>query len=68
MFYDFDTVLILGRVTSGVGGELLVREARRVLEKDFPGLAARIALRLPDETTRRVGQAVAAASLPVLAG
>ena len=68
VFYDFDTVLILGRVTSGVGGELLVREARRVLEKDFPGLAARIALRLPDETTRRVGQAVAAASLPVLAG
>ncbi|MCH7825470.1 MAG: ROK family protein [Acidobacteria bacterium] len=68
VFYDFDTVLILGRVTSGVGGELLVREARRVLEDDYPELADRVVLRLPDETTRRVGQAVAAASLPMLAG
>ena len=68
VFYDFDTVLILGRVTSGAGGELLVREARRVLEESYPGLADSVVLQLPDETTRRVGQAVAAASLPMLTG
>ncbi len=67
VFYGFDTVLVLGRVTSGAGGDLLVREARRVLEQDYPELADRVALQLPDETTRRVGQAVAAASLPMLA-
>jgi len=35
-----------------------------VLRLEFPGLAARLNLHLPDEKSRRVGQAVAAASLP----
>ena len=67
-FYDFDSALILGRVASGIGGELLVGEARRVLSGAYPDLAGELILQLPDEATRRVGQAVAAASLPRLAG
>jgi predicted NBD/HSP70 family sugar kinase len=64
-FYDLRHVLILGRVTSGDGGSIIVRKAREVLTTEFPELAEAIAIHLPDETTRRVGQAVAAASLPI---
>ncbi|MFO7945353.1 MAG: ROK family protein [Armatimonadota bacterium] len=63
-FYDLKHVLILGRVTSGEGGPTMLREARRVLEQEFPELADQIELHLPDETSRRHGQAIAAASLP----
>jgi len=66
-FYDLDEVLILGRVTSGAGGERLLAAARAVLAAEFPELAERITLSLPDERSRRVGQAVAAASLPEVA-
>ena len=62
--YGFSNVLLLGRVLSGRGGETLVETARRVLEAEYPETAAGIALRLPDERSRRVGQSVAAASLP----
>ena len=65
-FYEMRHVLILGRCTSGHGGNLLLEGARRVLKREFPALAARLKLHLPDETTRRVGQAIAAASLPLL--
>ena len=65
-FYDFDDLFILGRVTSGRGGEILLNTARDVLNKEFPQVAERIALHVPDEKSRRVGQAVAAASLPEL--
>jgi predicted NBD/HSP70 family sugar kinase len=63
-FYDMRHVLLLGRCTSGRGGQLLVEDARRVLEGEFPELASRLQVQLPDETSRRVGQAIAAASLP----
>ena len=63
MFYDIRHVLVMGRVTSGKGGELLLEKAREVLAKEFPELAEKIALRIPDEKSRRVGQSVAAASL-----
>lgn len=63
-FYVLRNVLILGRVTSGVGGNIILSRAQEVLQKEFPDLARKIQLRLPDEATRRVGQAVAAASLP----
>jgi predicted NBD/HSP70 family sugar kinase len=63
-FYDFRHMLILGRVTTGEGGNILLARAKEVLEGEFPDLAGRIALHLPDEKSRRVGQAVAAASLP----
>jgi hypothetical protein len=36
------------------------------LKKHFPEVARKIELRVPDEKSRRVGQAVAAASLPAL--
>ena len=67
-FYDYDNLLVLGRVTSGKGGEILVEKAREVLKKEFPETAERITVHVPDEKSRRVGQAVAAASLPVTAG
>jgi predicted NBD/HSP70 family sugar kinase len=63
-FYDFDHLLILGRVTSGRGGEVILAKANQILQDEFPELAERIELHVPDEKSRRVGQAVAAASLP----
>ncbi len=65
-FYDIGTLLILGRVTSDEGGNLLLEKAGEVLRVDFPELAERIKLRTPDEKDKRHGQAVAAASLPKL--
>ena len=65
-FYDIKHVLILGRCTSGLGGNLLLEGARQVFEVEFPELLEKITLHLPDEKVRRVGQAVAAASLPVI--
>ncbi len=65
-FNDFDHLLLLGRVTSGAGGDIIRARAEAVLHAEFPDLAARVRICLPDERARRVGQAVAAASLPVL--
>ncbi len=65
-FYDIKHVLLMGRVSSGEGGSILLENARRVLDVDFPELAAKIKVHLPDEKSRRVGQSVAAASLPKL--
>ncbi len=63
-FYDIKHVLIMGRVTSGEGGAILLERAQEVLDKEFPELSAKIKLHIPDENSRRVGQSVAAASLP----
>ncbi len=63
-FYDIKHVLIMGRVTSGEGGQILLERAQEVLDKEFPELASKIELHIPDENSRRVGQSVAAASLP----
>ena len=65
-FYDIKHVLILGRCTSGRGGDLLLEGANQVLKAEFPELLEKIMLHLPDEKVRRVGQSVAAASLPVI--
>ena len=65
-FYEIKHVLILGRCTSGRGGDLLIEGARKVFETEFPGLLKKIELHLPDEKIRRVGQSVAAASLPAI--
>jgi predicted NBD/HSP70 family sugar kinase len=65
-FYDIRVVLILGRVTSGEGGEIIIHKASELLRAQFPDLAGRIQLRTPDEKDKRHGQAVAAASLPAL--
>ncbi len=65
-FYDIKHVLILGRCTSGRGGDLLLEGAKKVFETEFPELLEKIELHLPDEKVRRVGQSVAAASLPIV--
>lgn len=64
-FYDLKHVLILGRCTSGRGGALILDGAKHVLAAEFPDLP-RINIQLPDEKSRRVGQSIAAASLPAL--
>ena len=63
-FYEIKHNLLLGRVMSGEGGDLVIENARRVLAEEYPDLAKTLQLHLPDEKFRRVGQSVAAASLP----
>jgi predicted NBD/HSP70 family sugar kinase len=65
-FYDVEHVLVLGRVTSGSGGDVILNGAREVLELEFPELVRQIEFHVPDETDKRHGQAIAAASLPAL--
>ncbi|MBQ6896691.1 MAG: ROK family protein [Oscillospiraceae bacterium] len=62
--YGFKYVLLLGRVMSGKGGDILLETCRRVLDDEYPEYADKINLTLPDEKFRRVGQSMAAASLP----
>ena len=66
-FYEIQNLLILGRVTSGEGGELILEKAAEVLQDEFPQLSEQITMTTPDEQMKRHGQAVAAASLPTLA-
>ncbi|MGH7953092.1 MAG: ROK family protein [Limisphaerales bacterium] len=65
-FYDFQHMLVLGRVMTGAGGDIVLEKAREVLKTEFPAVAAKIELHVPDEKSRRIGQAVAAASLPTI--
>jgi predicted NBD/HSP70 family sugar kinase len=67
-FYELKHVLILGRVTTGKGGDIILSQAQEVLKKDFPELAGKAFIALPDEKSRRVGQSIAAASLPAVKG
>jgi len=64
LFYDIKHVLVLGRVVSGIGGDVLLGEANRVLEEEYPHI--KFKAETPDEKARRVGQSVAAASLPAI--
>jgi predicted NBD/HSP70 family sugar kinase len=66
-FYAVRHVLILGRVTSGAGGDVILDEARAVLRAEFPELSEAVTFHMPDEKEKRHGQAIAAASLPSLA-
>jgi len=63
-FYDIRNLLILGRCTSGNGGPTILETAQDILDREFPELAEQVNLMLPSERLRRVGQAIAAASLP----
>lgn len=67
-FYDLKNVIIMGRCTSGEGGAVLLDGARKVMEMEFPKIIDRVNIQLPDEKNRRVGQAIAAASLPIIPG
>ncbi len=64
--YGCRHVLLLGRVMSGKGGDLILATAQRVLNDEYPEAAAGLKAELPDEKFRRVGQSMAAASLPEL--
>lgn len=65
-FYQFRNVMLLGRVLSGGGGEVIIQTCRRVLGQAVPHLAQHLKLIIPDETQKRHGQAIAAASLPAI--
>lgn len=62
--YGCRSVLLLGRVMSGKGGDLIISTCENVLHSEYPELADRLRLALPDEYFRRVGQSAVAASLP----
>ncbi|MBQ4313206.1 MAG: ROK family protein, partial [Clostridia bacterium] len=61
--YDISYIQISGRVTSGRAGGIIIDFAEQVLRAEYPDLAEKITLFLPGEYERRIGQAVAAASL-----
>lgn len=65
-FYDIRYLMLLGRVMSGKGGDLILSTCNAVLKDEFPEIASKVNVLLPDEKTRRVGQSAAAASLPEL--
>lgn len=65
-FYPLRNVLVLGRVTTGTGGEIILDRARHVMAVEAPEVAGSIRLMMPGETDKRHGQAVVAASLPVV--
>ena len=62
--YGYKYVLLLGRVMSGKGGDILFETTKKVLADEYPELEGKLQLTLPDEKFRRVGQSMAAASLP----
>jgi predicted NBD/HSP70 family sugar kinase len=63
-FYEFRNLLVLGRVLSGAGGDLILSVAGQVLKEEFPEVAGRVRFHIPGEQEKRHGQAIAAASLP----
>ena len=65
-FYEIRNLLVLGRVTTGEGGDIILSVAAEILREEFPKLAGAIRVHTPGEAEKRHGQAVAAASLPSL--
>ena len=63
-FYDLRHLMMLGRVMSGKGGDTIMSGCQKILAEEFPALNEKVEVIVPDEKTRRVGQSVAAASLP----
>jgi len=64
-FYAIDHVMILGRVSKGVGGDLMMDMAKKVLQEDFPDLKVP-QFHTADDHFKAVGQCIAAAALPEL--
>lgn len=62
-FYDIKHMLLLGRVMGGKGGDMILSTCKKVLAEEYPEFAT-LDIGLPDEKNRRVGQSIAAASLP----
>ncbi len=65
-FYNIRKILLLGRVTTGDGGTIIIEQAKCVLQEEFPELSQKIGFHLPNEEEKRHGQAIAAASLPII--
>jgi len=65
-FYDYENMMILGRVTSGLGGEVILETSKAMLKDVYPEWAEKIDVFMPDENARRLGQSVAAAQIPVI--
>ena len=63
-FYDVHHMIVLGRVMSGIGGSIILDTCLKIMAEEYPELSKKVRVMLPDEKTRRVGQSVAAASLP----
>ncbi len=65
-FYDFRYLLVLGRVTTGAGGDMIIAQAKNILKDEFPEISRNLTFHIPDEKEKRHGQAIAAASLPLI--
>ena len=65
-FYDLDYIMLMGRVMSGKGGDTILKVCNDILADEYPELYKKCLVTLPDEKMRRVGQSVAAASLPAI--
>ncbi len=65
-FYDYSSMMLLGRVTSGLGGDIILETAKAMLKDIYPATAEKVELIVPDEHFRRLGQSVAAAQIPVI--
>jgi predicted NBD/HSP70 family sugar kinase len=65
-YYELRNLLVLGRVMTGEGGDLILATANKVLQEEFPELAERVRFHIPGEKEKRHGQAIAAASLPTI--
>merc|ERR1712087_405208 len=65
-FYKIDHVMILGRVSKGDGGDLMLETAKKVLQEEFPEFA-HVQFHTADDHFKGVGQCIAAAALPALA-
>jgi predicted NBD/HSP70 family sugar kinase len=65
-FYEFRNLLVLGRVLTGEGGDLILATAQEVMRAEFPEIAEHVRFHIPGEQEKRHGQAIAAASLPAI--
>ena len=65
-FYKIDHVMILGRVSKGKGGDLMLETAKKVLEEEFPNDCKHIQFHTADDHFKAVGQCIAAAALPTI--
>eukprot|EP00457_Paulinella_chromatophora_P021369 gb/GEZN01023771.1/.p1 GENE.gb/GEZN01023771.1/~~gb/GEZN01023771.1/.p1 ORF type:complete len:123 (-),score=22.02 gb/GEZN01023771.1/:110-478(-) len=64
-FYKIDHVMILGRVSKGAGGDIMLDTAKKVLATEFPDLPE-IQVHTADDHFKAVGQCIAAAALPTI--
>jgi predicted NBD/HSP70 family sugar kinase len=65
-FYEFNNLMTLGPVISGLGGIIILETARLILHDQFPEMADEVDVLMPEERAKRMGQAAAAATLPML--